>query len=92
VMSELSLDDQLAAFAEAEVVVAPHGAALVNLVASRTTTVVELLGESYLNGCYYALAAALGLPYWYLITANRGRHDLEVDLAALDRTLDAACA
>lgn len=86
----MPLDEQLAAFAEAEAIVAPHGAALVNLVAARDAQVVELFGASYVNGCYFALCSALGLPYSYLVVGTRGRWDLEVDLSALHSALDAA--
>ncbi len=89
-LGKLPLDEQLAAFAEAEVVVAPHGAGLVSLYAARDAKVVELFGDSYVNGCYYALSSALGLDYSYLVGPTRGPWDLQVDLAALGRALDAA--
>lgn len=87
---ELRLADQLRLFSEAEAIVGPHGAGLVNLFAARDATLVELMPDTWVNGCYYAMAGALDLPYWYLVTESQGRHDLRVDLAALTRTLDAA--
>lgn len=87
---ELSLAEQLAAFGAAEVVVGPHGAGFVGLVASHRATLVELFPSSWVNGCYYAMAAELGLPYWYLIGAVGRRHDFTVDVGELERTLDAA--
>lgn len=82
--------DQLALFAEAEAIVAPHGAGLVNLLAASDATVLELLPDSWVNGCYYALAATLGLDYSYLVTPSARRHDLHVEPAALRSALDAA--
>jgi capsular polysaccharide biosynthesis protein len=89
VLSDLTLDEQLAAFAGAEAVVAPHGAGLVNLIAARDAKLLELFAESYVNGCYYALSAALGLPYSYLVVPGAGRWDLQVEVAALLRAVDA---
>jgi capsular polysaccharide biosynthesis protein len=87
---ELSLDEQMAAFGAAEAVVGAHGAGFVGLVASRSATLVELFPDTWVNGCYYAMAAELGLPYWYLVGPSGRHHDFTVDLAALERTLDAA--
>jgi hypothetical protein len=89
VLSSLTLDEQLAAFAGAEAVVAPHGAGLVNLIAARDAKLLELFAESYVNGCYYALCDALGLAYHYLVVPGAGRWDLRVDVAALLRAVDA---
>ena len=82
--------DQLALFAEAEAVVGPHGAGLVNLLAATGAKVLELLPETWVNGCYYALSASVGLDYSYLVTPSAGRHDLRVDASALRAALDAA--
>jgi capsular polysaccharide biosynthesis protein len=87
---ELTLAGQVEAFGAAEAVVGAHGAGLVGLVASRHATLVELFPSTWVNGCYYAMAAELGLPYWYLLGEAGRRHDFTVDLAALERTLDAA--
>ena len=87
---DLPLAGQLAAFAAAEAVVGPHGAGLVNLLAARDATVVELMPATWINGCYYALSVELGLDYWVLETPARGHHDLVVDRGRLERTLDAA--
>lgn len=54
---ELSLTDQIAAFAEADVVVGPHGAAFANMLfAPAGATLIELFGNNYIHGCYWALA------------------------------------
>jgi capsular polysaccharide biosynthesis protein len=88
---ELSLAEQLEAFATAEAVVGPHGAGLVGLVAAEDCVVVELMPSTWVNGCYYAMTAELGLRYWYLLCESAGRrHDLDVDLRRLERTLDEA--
>ena len=64
VSEELSLDEQIAHFAAAEAVVAPHGAGLTNaLFMPRTATVIELLPSRKVKTCYFSLARALGLRY-----------------------------
>lgn len=99
--STLSVADQAEAVADAEVVVAMHGAALTNIVyAPAGTTVVEVLDPAYENGEYYGIATALGQSYWYLMAHNlvqqgarpprRGHDDVEIPLDVLEDTLDAA--
>ena len=84
---------QMDLFASAEVVVAPHGAGLANLVAARDATVIELQTERWWGkGCYYTLADALDLDYWYLMCGATRRGHLVVDTALLGATLDAALA
>ncbi len=64
VLEGRSLGDQAALFADAELVVAPHGAGLTNLVfAPRDCRVVELLSDAYANWCFRYLAAASGFDY-----------------------------
>jgi len=56
--------EQAALFADAELVVAPHGAGLANIVfAPRDCGVVELLPDAYANWCFRRLAASCGLAY-----------------------------
>jgi glycosyl transferase family 61 len=92
--------DQIRAFAEAEWIVAPHGAALTNLAfASPGASVIELFPPDYVQLCYWKLADCVpGLSYRYLVGPGReprsGRmngvmSDITVDLAALKRALDA---
>lgn len=95
----LTVAEQIAAFAGAEAIVAPHGAALTNLAfASPGTRVVELFAPDYVNTCYFELASQVpGLTYRYLVgRSTRPRReramagitsDITVDVAALERML-----
>lgn len=59
-----ALADQAALFRRAAIVVAPHGAALANLVFARAgARVLELPVKHHANKVYKHAAAALGLPY-----------------------------
>jgi capsular polysaccharide biosynthesis protein len=60
-----SILEQYEIFSSAEIVLAPHGAGLTNLLFCREgTPVVELFPPTYVNPCYWVLAANLGLPYF----------------------------
>jgi Glycosyltransferase 61 len=94
----MPMTEQIRTFAEAEWIVAPHGAALANLAfASPGASAIELFAPDYVQGCYWKLADSVeGLDYRYLIGAGRGQRggrmngvmsDLTIDLAALDRAL-----
>jgi capsular polysaccharide biosynthesis protein len=60
---------QIAAFADAESIVAPHGASLANLAfTTGDTAVVEMFPPTYVNTCYWALSRQLaGIDYRYLL-------------------------
>lgn len=60
----MSVIDQATAFAHAEMIVAPHGGALTNLLFCRPgTKVIELLSSKYPNPCYRDLCGVARLPY-----------------------------
>jgi hypothetical protein len=95
----LSVVEQIRAFAEAELIVAPHGAALANLAfASPGASVIELLAPDFVQGCYWKLADCVaGLQYRYLIGNGRQpppermrsiASDINVDVTALTRLLE----
>jgi len=95
----LPVTEQIRAFAEASLIVAPHGAALANLTfASPGAAVVELFPAGCLLPDFWRLACGVpGLRYRYLSAPGGPRRpsrqkaivrDIEVDLTALDRLLD----
>lgn len=96
---QLGVLDQIHLFATAEILVAPHGAALANLVfASPGATVIELFPAGCLLPDYWRLASGVpGLRYRYLSAPGGPRRptrartivtDIAVDLAALTSMLD----
>jgi hypothetical protein len=76
--------EQVAAFAEADVVLGPHGAGLFNAIYGTETTLVELFGERT-NPCFFAIARGMGMPYATTQCAAVGS-DMRVDTDDL-RTL-----
>ena len=80
-LEELTWQEQINAFRSAKVIVAPHGAGLANLAFCPTgTKVIELFHRSYVNGCYWQLAALKGLDYRPI--ASQGDAPLAQDLRA----------
>jgi hypothetical protein len=90
----LPVAEQILTFAQAEWIVAPHGAALTNLAfASPGASVVELFAPDYVQGCYWKLSDCVpALTYRYLVGSGRpprrGRmdgvdSDMLIDVGAL---------
>lgn len=81
-MEDLSFRNQITAMQQAEIVVAPHGAAITNVIfCSPGTHVVEIADLSFPNPNFYALCAAMGHHYWILNARSVGdMHPLEKDL------------
>ena len=95
---KLSVQEQVNTFAEAEIIVAPHGAGLTNVTFSpRDVKVVEMFASTYVHLGLWAICEALGADYRYLVAdgprgSNSGVHDdvsIPVDrvTAAVDELL-----
>lgn len=85
-LETLSFPDQVRLFEQADAVVAPHGAGLVNAMYGTNLSVVELFGN-YVNGCYYTMAEGLGFEYGCLKCDPVGSN-LRVDVDRLERLLE----
>lgn len=75
---EFSFEQQVQLFSNARYIVSNHGAGLTNMLFMREGgSVLELRHLSdYVNNCYFILASALGLKYYYqLCKAQRGFAD-----------------
>jgi capsular polysaccharide biosynthesis protein len=63
-LSSYSLGEQASLFANAKIIVAPHGAGLANLLFCKPETLLmELHFPTYTKALYWRLASALGLRY-----------------------------
>ncbi|MGD1917686.1 MAG: glycosyltransferase 61 family protein [Pleurocapsa sp.] len=70
-LEEMSVLEQVAVFANAEVIVAPHGSGLTNLVfCSPNTKVVELFSPNYQRTDYWMISQHLKLQHYYLLGEN----------------------
>lgn len=87
----LTWAEQLQAYSAAEMIIAPHGAGLANVVLSSSATVIELQSPRWWGqGCYYALADAAGLDYWFVSCEPTMWQHLRVNLELLGATVEAA--
>lgn len=86
VLSELSVAEQITLFANAELVVAPHGAGLANLVYAHETSVIELFGDE-ITGSFARLAEMLDHEYTFLDCEQRGVN-LVVDPECLNAAIE----
>lgn len=96
----VSVQDQIDTFTAAEVIVAPHGAALANLTfCSPGVRILELFAPTYVNPCYWVIADNVpDVRYHYLVCGDDDRPpgsplngvltDIEVDLAKLAVALE----
>jgi surface carbohydrate biosynthesis protein len=65
-LEELSLKQQVSAFRDAEIIIAPHGGGLANLAfSSQGTKVIELFPKINVD-LYYRISKAAGLDYYYV--------------------------
>ncbi|MEL6438742.1 MAG: tetratricopeptide repeat protein [Cyanobacteria bacterium J06621_8] len=70
-LEEMSVLEQVALFNNAEVIVAPHGSGLTNIVfCSPQTKVVELFSPNYLRTDYWMISQQLQLQHYYLVGEN----------------------
>lgn len=84
VLEELSVPEQVRLFARAEVVVAPHGAGLTNLVFAPDPLVVELMPERDVRPWFFAMASQLGLDHrWLLCDHDTVDNEMWADTDAL---------
>jgi len=96
---QLSVQQQINLFADAEVIVAPHGAALTNVTFSPPEVrVLEMFASNYVHLGLWSICEALGASYHYLVAdgpsgSNSGVHDdvsipVPRVLSAIDDLLD----
>jgi hypothetical protein len=73
-------------FRQADAVVAPHGAGLINAIYGTDLSILELFGN-YINGCYYTMAESLGFNYGCLTCESIGS-SMRVDVNRLEELLN----
>lgn len=91
-MDSKSVSEQAQIFSDAQVVIAPHGAALTNLLFIQAgTKVIEIFPDGYINNCFHTLASYGSADYYYLLAEpikqlSHDSHslDIKVDIDKLD--------
>jgi hypothetical protein len=88
-LENMSFADQIRLFSQAEIVVAPHGAGLTNIIFAQNLNVIELFG-SFGTPSYLVLANGLGFKYACLTSSHNSQYsginrhsDMKVDVAKL---------
>ena len=76
-LEDMSVAEQVRLFSQAEIVVAPHGAGLTNMIFSEKVAVIELFG-SRIPLFYFTLAEGLGFQYDFLKCQPQGE-DMRVN-------------
>ncbi len=72
-LEDMSFSDQVRLFSQAEIVVAPHGAGLINSIFAQNLIIIELFG-SYGVATFHVLANALGFQYACLTSNHNSQH------------------
>jgi hypothetical protein len=83
VLSDLTFEEQISLFSNAEVIIGPHGAGLVNMIFADSPHVVEIFGD-YTNPCYYCLSTGLGYEYTSIVAETQD----DENVADVDTVLD----
>ena len=84
-MDGLSIEEQARLFSSAEIIIAPHGAALTNLIfAPAGCKVIEIFPAGYTKEYFYALADHSNASYAYYragaVSASTGARENELDI------------
>jgi capsular polysaccharide biosynthesis protein len=67
-LETMSFFEQVTAFAQAKLIVAPHGAGLSNIVfCAPGTKLIELFSPNYVHSCFWALSNYIDMKYYYLL-------------------------
>jgi capsular polysaccharide biosynthesis protein len=81
---DLSFKEQVELFGDVDVVVAAHGGGCTNMVFAPVNAIlVELFGDNYINGCFWALTNIIGQSYAFLTGAPVERLDYAISVADL---------
>jgi hypothetical protein len=65
-LEDYSLREQIALFAEAKVVMGPHGAGHTNMIFSPKGLVIVDILTSEVNPCFHNMSLTIGHQYWYM--------------------------
>ena len=97
---EMTIDEQIETFKDVEMIVAPQGAALSNLIfCPRQTVVVGMSSPNHHSECFTTIAAVIGQPYILSLSPTQtiprpffvwSIFEVDIDLVALRTALELA--
>ena len=77
-LEQLSFEDQITLFHNAEAVIAPHGAGLTNILFCQPgTRIIEIVNPQFAHQMYYYMASVSGLDYRYSIASPSGHREAQ---------------
>ena len=69
-LGKMSISEQVALFNGAEIIIAPHGAGLVNLMFCNPETKVVEIFQARSDSCFYYLSQSCNLQYYFIQTTE----------------------
>lgn len=82
-LENYTFHNQLKLFSEADIVMGPHGAGLLNAIFAENPTVIELYPETVIKPHFYFLSNMLNFEYSAIVTQSE-ENNLMVDIEKLD--------
>lgn len=86
ILEDLDFPTQVKLFAQAKIIVGPHGAGFSNMIFSQNPIILEVLGPTP-NYFFYTLSKGLGFKHGFLLCEPRGE-DMIVNCGKLIKLLD----
>lgn len=78
---EMPFTQQMTTVDEAEIIVAPHGSGLANIIAgSSGLKIIEIISPNWFNTCYAKLAVQCGFKYQYVTTEPDGTNSYRIPI------------
>lgn len=88
IMESLSIKEQIKLVSQADVIMGPHGAGLVNMVFAKDVKIIELFPQNVLKPHFYMLADLMGFEYESLVANSVEGNNLHVNIDELQKLLD----
>ena len=77
----LPFEEQISLFANAEAIVAPHGAALTNLAFCKPgTKVIEIVNPEWYQDCFFRIGQNVGVDYYFMIANPQPGETLDINI------------
>jgi capsular polysaccharide biosynthesis protein len=91
-LSTMNVKEVVTLFAQAEIIIGPHGAGLTDIIYADNVSVIEFHPEDRLNGIYFMLTEQVDSWYGYLICQSMARrtNDMIVNVDELEKLLHSA--